>query len=99
MPTDDRDHRTHTERLIEQDRREEWSATDWERNTGALNYLRAASLDREQSEAALPADVHTVRRRQRAHGRAAAVATKMMILVRKIETVCSHRYHITTFVP
>lgn len=99
MPTDDRDHRTHTERLIDQDRREEWSATDWERNTGALNYLRAASLDREQSEAALPAVRALSAANSMDIGRAAAVVTKMMILVRKIETVCAHRYHITTLVP
>ena len=99
MPRDEADHRTTAERLIEQDRREEWSATDWERNTDALDCLRAAGFNREQSARALPAALALSAASSMDLGRAAAVATEMVILMRKIEMVRSYRHDIITLVP
>lgn len=63
-----------------------------------LDYLRAAGFNREQSAPALPAALALSAASSMDLGRVAAAATKMVILMRKIEAISSARYGIT-FVP
>lgn len=98
MPKDEADHRTATEGLMERDRREEWSSTEWARATDALALLNAAGFTREGSARALHATLALSAASNMDLGKAARVATEMMFLMHKIEMVQAGR-HLITFVP
>lgn len=90
MPKDD------TERAGECGRRGEWE--DDPAAPSALECLRAAGFTREASARALPATLALSAASDMDLGKAARVATKMVILMRKIEMVQTN-HHLITFVP